>query len=189
MQTQSDYSSISPAKQKTVTTFRLVGWMAFWLELALALASGLVLLFAISGQNFAAETNAGIGIGIFWAIGGVIALLFNTFLAFRYTRIAKGLENPNTDRHPKKGDTVQLLRLGLIVGLVGIFLCLVGAGSTSGVLVAKAVSQPPGVAISDPNRIIRALDVFVEVANINGIAANFVAVLTSLGLLNWIQSE
>lgn len=56
------------------------------------------------------------------------------------------------------------------MGLVGILLCLVGAGSTAGVLVAKAVSQPPGVAITDHNRMIRSLDVFVEVANINGIA-------------------
>lgn len=68
-------------------------------------------------------------------------------------------------------DTIRRVRLGLIVGLVGILLNLCGDGSASGVLVAKAVSQPPGVAITDPNRIIRALDVFVTVANVNGIAA------------------
>jgi hypothetical protein len=70
----------------------------------------------------------------------------------------------------ESGYPFQLLRLGAIVGLVGILLCLVGAGSTAGVLEAKAVSQPPGVAITDHNRMIRALDVCVGVANINGIA-------------------
>ena len=58
-----------------------------------------------------------------------------------------------------------------------------------GVLVAKSISQPPGVAITDPSRIIRALDVFVAVANVNGIAGNFVGVVTSLGLLSWAHRQ
>jgi hypothetical protein len=55
--------------------------------------------------------------------------------------------------------------------------------------VAKSISQPPGVAITDPERIIRALDVFVAVANINGIAGNFVGVVTSLGLFDWAHRQ
>ncbi|WP_083889659.1 DUF3611 family protein [Nostoc sp. PCC 7107] len=48
-------------------------------------------------------------------------------------------------------------------------LTLLGAGSTLGTLVAKSISQALGVAITNPNKIIRALDVFVVVANINGV--------------------
>jgi len=88
---------------------------------------------------------------------------------------------------PKKADTIQLLRLGVIVGLVGILLFLLGAGATLGVLVAKSVSQPPGVAITDPNRIVRALDVFVAVANVNGIAAHFVGTVSAIFLLERIH--
>jgi hypothetical protein len=87
------------------------------------------------------------------------------------TRTAKRFRTPNPDLLPSKMDTIRRVRLGLIVGLVGILLNLCGDGSAIGVLVAKAVSQPPGVAITDPNRIIRALDVIVTVANVNGIAA------------------
>jgi hypothetical protein len=79
--------------------------------------------------------------------------------------------------------------MAVIVSLVGIFLSLLGAGATVGVLVAKSISQPPGVAITDPERIIRALDVFVAVANINGIAGNFVGVVTSLGLFDWAHRQ
>lgn len=187
MQTQSQSQSVSETKQKYGSTFRIVSWLAFWLELGLAVVSALAILFALSGQNFSTETNTGISIGLFWAVCGIVALLFNVFLAFRYGRIGKHLLNPNSDSHPSKADTIKLLQLGVIVSLVGILLCLLGAGATIGVLVAKSVSQPPGVAITDAYKIIRALDVFAVVANVNGIAAHFVGVLTSLGLYQWLH--
>jgi hypothetical protein len=163
-----------------------------WNALASANLSGgeiAVLLFAFSGRNFATHTHTGIGIGIFWAVCGVIALCFNVYASFRYTRIARGLRNPNSALHPKKSDTIKFLRLAVIVSLAGILLFLLGGGATMGVLVAKSISQPPGVAITDPSRIIRALDVFVAVANVNGIAGNFVGVVTSLGLLSWAHRQ
>lgn len=187
MQTPSASSTLNFTKQKVVTIFRSVGWVTFWVELGLAVASALALLFAISGRNFSTEVNTGISIGIFWAICAAIGLCLNLFIAFRYTRIAKGLRNPNPDLHPKKADTLKLLRFATLVSLVGIFLSLLGAGATIGVLVAKAVSQPPGVTITDPNRIIRALDVFVAVANLNILTAHFVGVVTPLGLLSWLN--
>jgi hypothetical protein len=189
MQTKVNPSLISPAQQKVISTFRWVGWFAFWIELALSIGIGLVLLVAVSGRNFATQTNTGIGIGIFWAICGVIVLCFSIYAAFRYTRIAKRLRNPNSTFYPKKSDTIKFLRLAVFVSLLGILLSLLGAGATIGVLVAKAVSQPPGVAITDPNKIIRALDVFVAVANINSIAGNFVGAITSLGLLYWTHRQ
>ena len=189
MQTKADTPSISPSQQKVVTAFRWVGWIAFWVELGLTVATGLALLFALSGRNYATQTITGIGVGIFWAVCGVIALCFSVYVAFQYTRLAKGLQNPNPALHPKKPDTVKLLRLAAIVSLVGILLSLLGAGATVGVLLAKTISQPPGVAITDPNKIVRALDVFVEVANINCIAGNFIGVVTSLGLLSWVPRQ
>jgi hypothetical protein len=176
METKSESHSLSPTIEGIATTFRITGWIDFWLQLALVVVCSFTLLFAISGRNFSTETNSGIGVGIFWAVCGLLTLCFSAFLAFRYTRIAKGLHNPNTDLRPKKADTVQLLRLGVIVGLVGILLFILGA-----------VSQPPGVAITDPNRIVRALDVFVAVANVNGIAAHFVGTVSAIFLLERIH--
>jgi Protein of unknown function (DUF3611) len=56
---------------------------------------------------------------------------------------------------------------------------LLGAGASVSVLVAKTVSQPPGVAIVDPNKIVRALDVFVVLANLNLIAAHLIGTAIS----------
>ncbi len=189
MQTQPEKTLVSPTKQKISSIFRWLGWIAFWLELGLAVSAGLTLLFSISGRNFADETNRGIGIGIFWAIAGLLALCFSVFLSFRYTRIGKRLASPNPVQQPSKADTMQLLRLAAIVGLVGIFLCLLGGGATLGVMIAKSVSQPPGVAITDANKIVRALDVFVAVANVNVLTGHFVGILAALGLLDWLHRD
>lgn len=64
-----------------------------------------------------------------------------------------------------------------------------GAGATVGVLVAKSISQPPGVAITNPQKIIRTLDVFVMVANLNGITAHFLGTVASLWLLERVHQH
>lgn len=66
-------------------------------------------------------------------------------------------------------------------------LMILGSGATIGVLLVKSVAQPQGVAIYDPNRIIRSLDVFVAAASTTGITAHFVAATTSLGVFNWLH--
>lgn len=161
---------------------RWVGWIGFWLQLGLAVVAGLSLLFAWSGRNFADEEVKGIGIAIFLASIGLIAVALNIYLSFRYTRIGKRIIDPQTKPQLSRSDTVNLLRLGLLIGFTGMFLNLLGAGSGIGVQIAKVVSQPPGVAITDPSNIIRALDVYVVAANVNGIAANFFGILISIWL-------
>ncbi|YAF96643.1 MAG: DUF3611 family protein [Nodularia sp. CChRGM 3473] len=175
--------------QRIAHNIRLTGWITLWVQLALALVSGLSLLFAATGREFADRSNPGLGIGIFWAISGILVLLFGVFWDFRYTRIGRRLANPNPTLHPSKADTTRAIRLGIMVGLVGLLVTILGAGVSVSVLVAKAVSQPPGVAITDPNKIIRALDVFIVVANINGIAAHFVGVVASMWLLERVHQH
>lgn len=113
-----------------------------------------------------------------------MALCATIYLAFHYIRISRGLlHRPEALLHPRKSETVELLRFGVIIGFVGILLGLFGAGSSIGVLIAKTVSQPPGMAITNPNRIVRALDVFIVLANINLITAHFVGAAISIWLL------
>ncbi|MEA5502681.1 DUF3611 family protein [Halotia wernerae UHCC 0503] len=180
---------VPPSVHGIANTIRFTGWIVFWMQLALAVVSGLVLLFVSTGREFSSQPNAGLGVGIFWAVCGILVLLFSVYLNFSYTRLGKRLDNPNPSLHPSKADTIAAIRLAIMVGLVGMLLTLLGAGSTLGVLVAKSISQPPGVAITDPYKIIRALDVFVEVANVNGIAAHFVGTAASLWLLERVHQH
>lgn len=183
----SERQSTSLKKKEITNVLQITGRISFWIQLGFAAICALSLLFAITGRNFSKETNPVIGIGIFWAVCSILVVGFNIYLAFRCTRIAKGLLTLSPELRPKKSDTIRLLRLGVIMSLVGILLNLLGGGATLGVLVAKAVSQPPGVAITDPNKIIRGLDVFVMVANINGIAAHFVGNVASLWLIEQVH--
>ncbi|XWK89537.1 MAG: DUF3611 family protein [Phormidium sp.] len=181
------------------------GWAAFWVQLILLAVTSLMLILAISGRTFnrAIETTApggqvvnsnqgttpGLGISMFWAGCGILALLFGLFIAFRLTRLARRLFNSNVVNHPQKSEVLRILRWGVIAGLVGMLLTILGGGVAIGVLLSKSITQPQGVAIYDPNRIIRSLDIFVAAANMNGITAHFVGTVTSLGLINWLSRE
>lgn len=195
----------NPKLDKVARILRLVGWIGVSVQLALAAASSLMILFAVGGRNFnqtvapvrpgfgvgvnevAEVTTPGIGIGIFWAVCGILVLLFNVYLAFRQTRFARRLRHPNPAIHPPKTEVLRVLRLGIIVGLAGMLCTILGGGATLGVLLSKSIAQPQGVAIYDPSRIIRSLDIFVAMANMNAIAAHFVGVVASLGLFNWLH--
>jgi hypothetical protein len=203
MQTSSETRTHEPKRERIVAFLKFAGWIGFWLQLALAGASILMLLFAISGRNFnraagfipgigataavSQPTTPGLGIGIFWGICGILTLLVSVYIFFCLTRFARRLCNPNL--HVKKADILEVLRLGVIVSLVGMLLTILGGGATLGVLLAKAIAQPQGVAIYDPSRIIRSLDIFVAMANMNGIAAHFIGTVTTLGLYRWLHHQ
>lgn len=179
----------SPATQQIATMFRVVGWISLGLQLTLGAVSGVAILFStIPAQELNEKAaNPGTGFGIFLAICGVLVLFVSAFLAFRYTRIAKRLEDPNPSLRPKKTNTIKILRISLTVSVVGMFLTLLGAEAAAGLLLAKALTQPTGLAVYNPERIIRPLDVFVIQANINVIAAHFVGIVAALWLLKSVH--
>jgi hypothetical protein len=55
------------------------------------------------------------------------------------------------------------------------------------VVLAKALAEPQGIAVYNRQNVIRSLDIFVVLANINMIGAHFVGGVTSLGLLEWVD--
>lgn len=147
-----------------------------------------MLVFAIAGRNFnqavitpvpgvsanpaLSATTPGMGIGIFWAVCTTGTLLFSIYLAYRQTRFAKRLQNSDPIVHPSKHDIVQLLRLGAIVGFVGMLFAVFGGVTTLSILLAKSLSQVQSVAIYDPSRMIRSLDIFVALANMTGMVSS-----------------
>ena len=123
MQTEGKHrSSVSSKLEKVSTILWVTGWVGFWIQIGLAAASGLMLVFAISGRNFTQATRPisrlpfpgvrldtvrqavtpGIGVGIFWAVCGVLVLLFSIYLAFRQTRYAKRLHDPQSSGGQKR---------------------------------------------------------------------------------------
>jgi len=186
MQTQPEQRSLNSKLHDIGVTFRLTGWATFWLQIGFAIVSALILVFAVTGQNFSDENTPGIGVGIFWAVCSVLVLLFSIFLSFRYTRTGKLLLNDN-QHNPHKADVIRVLRLALVASLVGMLLAILGGGATLGVLLGKVLAQPQGLAVYDPEKIVRALDILVAMANMTGITAHFGGAIASLWLLERVN--
>jgi hypothetical protein len=191
MSEKSDYQSSSSQLQAIAKLFRLTGWITFWSQLALGIVSGGILLFASIPRNTGGTgNNSGAGIGVFFAITGLVALGIGLFISFRYIRIGRQLDSANPSNRPRKIETVQVVRLGLVVHLVGILLTLVGAQAIVGILLTKSltVSQviPGTITQVDPSRVIQPLDILVVQANTNTVSAHFAGLIGSIWLLNRI---
>jgi hypothetical protein len=168
--------------QSLVKNLRIFGWIGFWLQFALAFISGLLLIFANSGRAFSPSAT-GAGDGMYWASYGFFLLCLAVFLAFYYTREAgKILSRPDSYLNPRKKAAFWFLGTGMFTGLVGIFISFSGVALSLSLLISKTISQPPGIAITDPSKIIRALDVFILMVNFNLLVAHFIGASLSLWL-------
>lgn len=171
------------ATQKAASALRLGGWVGFCLQGSIALVSAVTLVFSMFSRGLESEAeNPTVGFAIL--IGGVAVLTaaFGAWLCFRYTRFARRLARPDPTLNPEKSDTLRIIHIGMITGLVGLAIALLGAEVSITTLLAKALSQPQGAAIYTPDKIIRVLDILVVLINTNLIVANLVGVLTSLWL-------
>jgi amino acid transporter len=183
-------TQVPAALRQIATTMRLTGWVTFWIQLVLAVISSLIFLFAVVLSRGVAQggeiNNPGTGGGVFFAVCALIALYFNVYQSFRYTRLARRLKEPDPNLRPKKADTIKLLRFGLIVSFVGMFLAILGAEAITGTLLGKSLAQPqalynPAINLRD---FIQPLDIFVVLANTHTIAAHFAGIGGGLWLLN-----
>lgn len=189
MVNKSDSSSPNSALQQISLAFRLAGWASFWTQLVLGVVSTLILLSASFSRETGpqAERSGGTGLGIVLAVSGVVTLGLGVYLAFRYTRISKRLQSSNPTNRPRKADTIQILRLGLVVNLVGMLVAIIGAQAIAGTLILRSLSLPQsglGAALYNPQQLIRPLDIFVVQANTNTVAAHFAGLVATLFLLN-----
>ncbi|KOP27042.1 hypothetical protein AMR41_06705 [Hapalosiphon sp. MRB220] len=184
-----DSQSSASRRQEIAKIFRLVGWISFWIQLVLGVVSTIiVLLYGVFSQRPGSPSNnPGNGFGVFLAVCGLVTLGIGVYLAFRYARIGRQLLSSNPINHPSKLETVQVLRLGLLVNLVGMLLTLLGAQAIVGTLVARSISpQAITTQLFDPNRIISGLDMLVVQANTNTVSAHFAGLVGSIWLLNRI---
>jgi len=168
--------------------FRLYGWLGFWLQIGMAFLSAIALLFAISGRTSGPSLSSAEGSSLFWAMAAIIVLVLEILLDVRYIRIARGIQHePGSHLHPRKKGAISLLRLGFLCGFVGIVFSLLGSSASVWVLLAKTVSQPPGIAITDPDKIVRAMDVFVVLANLALIGAHLIGAVIAFWLLDRVH--
>lgn len=175
--------------QHTSTNFLVFGWLAFLVQLLIAIVTVLLLVFATSGNQAAAQGSVtGNESSIFWAQCGVISLFVTIIFFYSTIRYAKKIkQQQDVALHAHKARVLYLLRFGLFSGFVGITISMLGVTASVELLIGKTISQPPGIAITDPSKIVRALDVFVLVSNFAIVIAHFFGLMISLWLLNRVD--
>ncbi|MGR9088571.1 MAG: DUF3611 family protein, partial [Gammaproteobacteria bacterium] len=176
-------STTSPAYvRKLAKNLRLFGWLGFWLQFVLAFIAGLLLVIAAPGLAFSSGA-IGTGNAMSWASYGFVILCAAVLMALNYIRVAgKVLSRPEAYLTPRKKISFWFLGAGTLNGLIGILLAFGGMFLSLSLLIGKTVSQPPGIAITDPQRIIRALDVFILMVNFDLLLAHFIGAGISLWL-------
>jgi hypothetical protein len=189
MEQQPDNAPLPPALQRIASMLRLSGWVTFWLQLALGVIA-LVLLTVFAVSRTSNDPNAqggagGTGFGIFCALCGLVTLAIGIYFAFRYTRFSAQLRAANTGKRPSKAETLQLLRLGLIINLVGMFFTILGSGAIVGSILTDALAGSQTGDVFAARRYINPVDLFGVQANIITVSAHFIGIIAAI----WLYSR
>ena len=174
--------SLPPTLQRVSSNLRWAGLLGFWVQLVLGVISSVILLLASTGAE--ERATQGTGFGLFCAAFGLVALALGIYFAFRYMAIAQLLQSADPAQRPKRTDTLQVIRFGLIVNLVGMLLTIIGAQTIVGIVLAKSLARPQLALGSDPKEFVNSLDLLIVQANTNTILAHFTGIVSSLWLLN-----
>jgi hypothetical protein len=189
---ESDAGSPSPNVLRIILALRKWGWGSFWSQLVLAIVASIILIATIPFANRVASSpggnvpsSPGIGMGIVFTVVGLCVVYFSAFWSFRYTQLAQKLRG--NGEKPSKVQTVQLLKMGAIVNLVGMPVTLIGANAIVGALTIKSLTPQTG----GFNQIIsvQPIDMLVVQACILTILAHFVSLFSSLWLLNRVSDK
>ena len=167
---------------------KIFGTTAFWLQLCLGLVAVLLLVVTTSSSYYE-ENLSTLPYGFSWAHGilwaylslGVLALnVIGFYAVILFSRSLRRGEVPSSG-----GAGVRRLVSGINFGnALGLTLAIVGTAFSIALLISKTVSQPPGIAITDPQAIVRAVDVFVLLANFVIVVAHFIGIMICLWILN-----
>jgi Protein of unknown function (DUF3611) len=191
MARDSDLSPLPPAVARAANILLQQGRIGFWAQIVLGVISGVLLLIASASLIGAKQRTSGIEIGVLCAIGGAGFLVVAIFFSSRYMKIARQMMSGDEVSRPKKADTIQLIRQGLISNITGMFLTILGAQALAGIVLIKSLNVPQGTfnVGSNPTQFVNSVDLLIVQANTNTILAHFTGIVTSLWLLNRITSK
>jgi hypothetical protein len=177
------YPSTPPELQNIAANIKWTGIIGFWFQLSVGIVSVFALAVSIAQGSVAQTGRTNNGTGIFFAIGGLLALGASIYFFFRYTRMA-GLFYNSPAQRPKKVDTLRVIGVGRTVAIVGTLLSIFGTQTVVGTVLLKALTQTGNIGGGQGGCAVAAADVFAIQANTAILTANFFGLALTLWLLN-----
>ena len=181
--------SLPPVVEKVSNNLQRWGFWSFWLQLVLGVISTVTLLFSTPALFETEEALQSIQFGVFCAFVAIILLVGCLVISFRYGKIGQRIQNPDPAMRPKKSETMQLIKIGLMMNLVGMLFSILGAETLVGLALAKLLTLSPQLIGSNPQQYVNSLDLLIIQANTNTIGAHFAGIVTSLILLNRLNTN
>ena len=165
-----------------------LGWIAFWLQIALAILPILLLLYVVLRAPSISGSGRGIDIREYVAFGSLLVLIFTTWWCYRYTRLAERIRTPGSQ--PSSAVVKRALWIGLWASCVGAFLSLVLLNTAVGRLLFVFMLTPQGgvpvfqTSAENRARWVSAIDMVDLLTMVFTITAEWIVLFISLWLLS-----
>jgi hypothetical protein len=182
--------------QRLSGALRRMGWIRFWVQVALGVVVVGVLVFNnIGGRLVANSARAlGLGPGISLTSLAFLVLLWCVWQSWLVVRCGRALASAVK---PSRGETARLLKRGLLADLLGLTLASLGYQAMAGSLFVQASQQVPGffgaqiqTTPGSGGRVvglpITSIEMFTVLGNTQVLFAHLIGLLFSLWMLQRI---
>lgn len=165
-----------------------IGWLSWWIQLVLTSVSVVILLFSFAFPGITVNSAASAPGLILSALAALFALL-SLIWTYLYTRISLRLCDVE-DANPVLRRFSASLRVGSVLGFVGIGLAVLATQATVGTLLARlftagAAPVTTGGALVVSPGTVQAVDILIVQATANAMTSLFASVLGTV----WLQGR
>lgn len=141
--------------------FSRLGWIGFWIQLALVSAALLLMLYVVFLSSPESAQRKGIDLSNYLSYGSLLVMVFTTYWFYQYTRLAKKLGESET--RPSFPDVLRNVWIGLGASCLGIFFSMVLLlNAVLRLLFILLATPQTGIPIAqtgaDPSRVLSAID-------------------------------
>ena len=165
---------------------RRMGWVRFWIQVILGIVVVGVLIFNNIGGSLTqnADKALGLGPGLSLTTLSFIMLLLSLWQGWTIVRIGRAV---GSNSRPSRGETVKVIKRGLVADLLGLSFAAIGYQALAGSLFVQASMQTPGIAIGGRgmtnNLAITSLEMLSVLSNTQVLFAHLIGLCFSLWLL------
>ena len=165
--------------------FSRLGWIGFWIQLALLSAELLLVLYVVFLASPESVQNKGIDLSNYLSYGSLLVMAFMTYWFYQYTRLSAKIADPQT--RPPLSDVLRNIWIGVWGSCLGIvFSMVLQLNAVLRLLFTLLATPQTGLPVAqlgaDPSRVLSAIDA-VSLTSLSFIVT---AELIVLGFSVWL---